>query len=78
MRAFEKKDIRLKAGLAAFAWAHRLRETFYGAMMPIKLAGETTEGYGFVSAMLARANERFAAKKEPSKDAAMDGESPPK
>ena len=59
-RAFtgEKKDEHLKELLAAFAWAHRLREPFYAAAVAVKTARLTGPGADLVSLLLQR-KDRF-------------------
>lgn len=60
-RAFtgEKKDEHLKELLAAFAWAHRLRDPFYAAALAVKSAQLKGPGAEMVSKLLQR-KERFA------------------
>jgi hypothetical protein len=55
----DKKDEHLKELLAAFAWAHRLREPFYAAAIAVKSAQLTGPGADLVSKLLQR-KERFA------------------
>jgi serine/threonine-protein kinase len=58
-RAFEGKDAALQESLACFAWAHKLRETFYGAAIAVKMGGGTGPDVDLVSTLLGRATERF-------------------
>jgi hypothetical protein len=55
----EKKDEHLKELLAAFAWAHRVRDAFWTAAMAVKSAQLTGPGADLVSALLAAAKDRF-------------------
>ncbi len=54
----EKKDEHLKELLAAYAWAHRLREPFYAAAVAVKSARLTGPGADLVSVLLQR-KDRF-------------------
>jgi hypothetical protein len=59
-RAFtgDKKDEHLKETLAAFAWAHRVRDPFYAAALAVKAAQLKGPGADLVSKLLQR-KERF-------------------
>ncbi|MFO0934474.1 MAG: serine/threonine-protein kinase [Planctomycetota bacterium] len=55
----EKKDEHLKEMLAAYAWAHRLRDPFYAAALAVKAAQLRGPGADLVSKLLQR-KDRFA------------------
>jgi hypothetical protein len=60
-RAFQGKDARLQERIAVYAWAHRLRETFYSAAIAVKMgAASSGSGGELVERLLARADAHFA------------------
>jgi serine/threonine protein kinase len=74
-RAFDTKDVQLKAGIAAYAWAHKLREPFFRARVAFMMADASTDAAKFVSQLVQRAADRFP---KPTDAKSPKDPSPPK